>query len=141
MVSVYKTYRLRAQTSATDVVGDFALPIPISLVSGDVHLVAASVVSATAATIFVRIGYAPQNSAIPDADTLILKEGWLRGEIPSGGFTSFTSNGIGAESLNWSGDVPFDAQRSLEHFVRGMIWSKMGSTVTFHVRAVVRFDQ
>jgi hypothetical protein len=141
MPPVFKTYRLRAQTSATAVLGDFALPIPIALVTDDAHLIQASVTLRTTATTFVRVGYAPQNSATPDADTLTLKEGWLRGEVPSGGFTSASNNLQSAESLNWTGDVPFDAQRSLEHFVRGTIWSQMGSTITFDVRAVVRLDQ
>jgi hypothetical protein len=152
----YKQYQAVAQTVATDNLASFSLALSEDLEAFNrkAHLVNVQVTTRTAATAWFSVGYARNNGGAgssADNEAVRLIEGFLRGPPPSAGFTTVASNTVNESSLRWDGDVFMGSGSSPpsggigstgagNHFIRGLAWAKMGSTVTFSVVAVVRFD-
>jgi hypothetical protein len=152
----YRMYQIVAQTIATDNFAPFNLPLTedIEAFNRKAHLVYARLTIRTAATLWARLGYARNTGntgTAADDEARTFVEGFLRGPPPTGGFTTAAANTVNEESLVWEGDVFLGSGISpptggvapattSSHFVRGLVWTKMGSTVTFSVGAVVRFD-
>lgn len=147
MPSHTKEYSFRANSMANATLSATAFEIAIRLESGEAHLVSLYATSRTNVTSWIRLGVGTvltTGSSGDTTDTLtrVLAEGYMRGAVPVGGFTTQPTGPPTESTISWDGDhVLLREPEYIAHFIRMTFWTQMGSTVTFEVRARVRYDE